>query len=34
MELKGKKVYFLGDSITQGACVTAETVYHRVMLEK
>ena len=34
MELKGKKVYFLGDSITQGACVTPENVYHQVMLRK
>ena len=34
MELKGKKVYFLGDSITQGACVTPENIYHQVMLRK
>ena len=35
MELKGKKIIFLGDSITEGCGTTSkEKVYHGVLLEK
>ena len=35
MELKGKKVNFLGDSITQGVGASSdETIYHQVMKRK
>lgn len=35
MELKGKKINFLGDSITEGVgCSDSKTVYHQVMKEK
>lgn len=35
MELKGKKINFLGDSITEGVgCSESKTVYHQVMKEK
>lgn len=35
MELKGKKINFLGDSITEGAAASCkEKIYHQVMKEK
>lgn len=34
MEIKGKKIYFLGDSITEGCGVTPDTVYHAVVARK
>lgn len=34
MDIKGKKIYFLGDSITEGCGVTPETVYHAVIAKK
>ena len=35
MELKGKKINFLGDSITEGVgCSDSKTVYHQLMKEK
>jgi len=34
MDIKGKKIYFLGDSITEGCGVTPDTVFHAVVAKE